>query len=260
MAIIRHVVEYTRALVSDGVIIGVKIVGTKSRNGYRYTVDALTKAVALYENAPVYVLHPDSREKRKGSRQLDAHFGSLKRVRAHGDGLFGDLHVKQSHPMAGVILESDGRNFGLSHNAHVEMNGDETEVTRIVAVNSVDLVDNPATTTSLFEEEDMSQEALAELKAGLNKLEDGMAEQDQKFTHLLEAIEKLDPAKLQAINEEAARVMAAQAKPKKTERIHALEAAGPDDGEGDGPPPIGNSHEAFLGVVRGFDTFDPKGA
>jgi len=253
MAIIRHVVEYTRALVSDGVILGVKIVGTKSRNGYRYTVDALTKAVALYENAPVYILHPDSREKRRGSRQLDAHFGSLKRVRVHGDGLFGDLHVRQSHHMAGVILESDGRNFGLSHNVHVEMSGDETEVTRIVSVHSVDLVDNPATTISLFEEEDMSQEALAEVKAGLAKLEGGMAEQDRKLTHLLEALEKIDPAKLHAINEEWARVLAAQDKPKKTERIHALEVAGPNDGD-EAPKPMGNSHEELLDVVRGFST------
>ena len=244
MAIIRHVVEYTRALVSDGVILGVKIVGTKSRNGYRYTVDALTKAVALYENAPVYILHPDSREKRRGSRQLDAHFGSLKRVRVHGDGLFGDLHVRQSHHMAGVILESDGRNFGLSHNVHVEMSGDETEVTRIVSVHSVDLVDNPATTISLFEEEDMV--TLEEISEALCKSKGEILSEVSKIIdeRLVQLTESEKPAD----------------KPKKPERIHALEAAPADNGDGDGPPQIGNSHEAFLGVVRGFDTFDLKGA
>ncbi|NQT39171.1 MAG: hypothetical protein HQ581_16850, partial [Planctomycetes bacterium] len=139
---------------------GVKIIGTKSRNGYDYPEAVLSRAKPLYEGAAVFIFHPTDPEKRRGSRQLVDHFGSLANIRAGGDrkggfGLFGDLRIKQSHPMAQLVTESAGRKFGLSHNAVVEMNEDETAVVEIIDVNSVDLVDEPATTTTLFEETDV---------------------------------------------------------------------------------------------------------
>ena len=245
MAIIRHVVEYSNARVRGNVILGVKIVGLQSRNGYRYLASALDAAKALYEDTSVYVLHPDSREKRRGSRQLDAHFGHLRNIFAAPDGLFGDLHVKQSHPMAGLILESDGKQFGLSHNAVVEMNTDETEVTKIVSVNSVDLVDNPATTTNLFEEENMD---LAELVAANEALATRLAAVEGTLTGVLEAVtKKPEPS----------------AKPEplaKPDRIAVLEKITDGDGEPDKPAPIGNSYDDFLDTLRGFSTTNTKGA
>jgi len=235
MAIIRHVVEYSHAKVRGNVIQGVKIVGLQSRNGYEYRVSALVGAKSLYEDTAVYILHPDSREKRRGSRQLDAHFGHLRNIIAGSDGLFGDLHIKQSHPMAGMILEGDGRQFGLSHNAVVEMNAEETEVTRIVSVNSVDLVDNPATTTNLFEEKNMD---LAELVTANAALTERLTAVEGTLTSVLEAVTK-EP----------------EAKP---ERIAVLEKI--TDGEGGEAAPIGNSHDNFLDQLRGFSTTNTKGA
>jgi len=98
------------------------------------------------------------------------------------------------------------------------VNEDETEVTRIVEVNSVDLVDDPATTKNLFEE---------------------TGEVDADFE-----------AKVLA-------VLAKSQQTKPTKRLTALEdrAGGDfaDHGIGNfADHGIGNTHEDFLSVVRGF--------
>ena len=234
MAIIRHVVEYSNARVRDGVIEGVKIVGLKSRNGYSYQPGALEAAKALYEDTPVWVLHPNTREKRRSSRQLDEHFGHLQGIYMQADGLYGNLHVKQSHPMAAPILASlPEHKYGLSHNAVVEMNADETEVTKIVSVNSVDLVDNPATTTNLFEEENMD---LSELVAANEALTTRLTPMEGTLTSVLEAVTKKPEP------------------PAKPDRIAVLEKITDGDGEPGKPAPIGNSHNDLLAVLRGYST------
>jgi hypothetical protein len=237
MSVRLQVVEYTQARVKNGVIEGVKICGTKSRNGRHYPQAVLDAAINLYEEAPVYVFHG-----RKGKRERNPgeHFGALRNVHAQADGkigtgLYGDLHVKQSHPMAQFVLESDGRQFGLSHNADVDMNDDETEVLKILAINSVDLVDDPATTVNLFEEVD---------EMTLEEFQAEQAKTDKRF----EALEGTLATVLEAVTKEPE-------KPKG--RITALEAIVPEEGA---PTPIGNSHEAFLDAVRGFSTIDTKGA
>lgn len=150
-----QVLEYSSPKVKGSVIIGVKIIGCKSIHGYSYPVPVLKEAMPLYENAPVFIEHPGDREKNRGSRQLQDYFGNLKNIRQRqdGKGIYGDLHVKESHPMAqGVLEEAAGAaRFGLSHNAVVDIDKEAGEVTEIISVNSVDLVDEPATTTNLFE-------------------------------------------------------------------------------------------------------------
>lgn len=237
MAIIRHVLEYSVAEVRDGVIEGVKIVGLKSRNGYRYCEGALLKAIPLYENAPVYVLHPEGQHLRHGSRKMNEHLGSLQNVRMGNGGLFGDLHMRQSHCMAGTIASSaktkdgSGRNFGMSHNVQVLMNEDETEVTKIVAVNSVDLVDNPATTTNLFEEEDMD---LTELVAA-----------SEANTTQIKSLEK-GQGEIKALLEG----LAAPSAGPKTDRISMLEEV--TDPNAEPTPTFGHSREDFAAGLRGI--------
>lgn len=255
MPIIRHVLEYSVAEVRNGVIEGVKIVGLKSRNGYRYLEGALLHAIHLYEDAPVYVFHPSSKEKRSHTRKMEHHLGSLQNIRMADGGLFGDLHIRQSHCLAGTIVSSaktqagGGRNFGLSHNAQVEMNDDETEVTKIVSVNSVDLVDNPATTTNLLEELKEEEMDLAELEAVSKATGDAVAtiaEGQIKIVQVLEGLaEKLEKA-----------VVPPDKKANEKQRFGVLEARA-DDGT---PAPIGNNHDAFLAQIRGFSTSDMKGA
>jgi len=230
-----HVLEYSRANVTDGVIRGVKIIGTKSRNGYTYPLGVLSDAMPLYEGAPVYMLHPDDRERRNGSRQLDAHLGSLSHIEQRPDGLYGDLAIRQSHPAAGLLLENLDKPFGLSHNAVCDMTDDKSEVTKIVRVNSVDLVDNPGTTTNLFEETEAM--TLEEMNAALDERFEAF---EGKMVALLESVQ---PKPEEKPEENPA---------KPTQRIQALEAV--TDEEGDAPEPIGNTHEDFLGALRGFQT------
>lgn len=238
MSIRCQVLEYSRAPVIGGVIKGVKIIGTRSSNGRVYPQPVLRAAIPLYEAAAVYIYHPSDPEKRRGSRQLVDHLGSLSNVHERFDGqiglgLWGDLHVKQSHPMAQLIVESDGHQFGLSHNAVVEMNDDQTEVTGIVEVNSVDLVDDPATTMNLFEE--IEPMGLEEFQKSLDEMKESI---DAGAKALGDRIAVLEAAK-------------PEEKPKpepKPKRIAALEHVT----EGEGALATGNTHEDFMGALRGF--------
>ena len=83
--------------------------------------------------------------------------GHPKDVAAREDGLYGDLHYLRSHPLAEMTAEAAERlpeALGLSHNAEgrVAQSGGTAVVEEIVRVRSVDLVADPATTRSLFEE------------------------------------------------------------------------------------------------------------
>lgn len=218
----QHVLEYSKPSVEGNVIRGVKIIGLKSAHGYAYPADVLGRAVPLYESAPVFLCHPDPREKKRGHRLLRDHFGSLENVTGNGEGLFGDLNVRTAHPLAAQILEeAPTASFGLSHNAVVELSEDGSLITNIVEVNSVDLVDDPATTRNLFEEgkpetpfEKTMLEAMGKLVAAL------------EAKPAVEVTEGKEPVK----------------------RLVALENAG-DEGGG---AQIGNTHDDFLGAVRGF--------
>ena len=227
-----QVLEYSSPKVVDGVVKGVKIIGVDSVNGYKYRIDALKKAMPLYENAAVFIDHGDSREKKFGRRQLRDHFGTLQAIRErhNGNGIYGDLHVKMSHPMAKAVIEAaDKGKFGLSHNAFVLMNDDETEVVEILEVNSVDLVDDPATTHNLFEEEEMSKEFQETLLARLDAIDENIVELKAK-----QVTESATP-------------------PARPRRSAALEqAADGDDGASDQPKPVGNTHNDFLGTIQGF--------
>ena len=142
----------------------VKIVGTASRNGRRYPQEVLEAAVPLYEGCPVYLDHPPAN--RSESRQLNDYFGTLINVEAGPDGLFGDLLYRQTDDVETILeaAQKNAANFGLSHNALVRYaDSKNTVVAEIIRVRSVDLVDNPATTRSLFEsEEDIMDKAQIE--------------------------------------------------------------------------------------------------
>ena len=209
MPITCQLVEYSRAPVVNGVITGVKIVGHKSVKGYFYPQPVLAKAIPLYEGAPVHILHGDSRDMKQRKRSHQSHFGHLANVheRPGCTGLWGDLHIRQAHPMAGMIAESDGRAFGLSHLTQSVINDTKTEVLEILEVDSVDLVDNPATTTNLFESTEENEDMELKDMEGMAAAQKAQAEQIKALTEgqgkivtLLEGLQKKPPA------EKAARV------------------------------------------------------
>lgn len=141
----------------SGVIRGVKIIGTESKNNRRYMPEALAEAASLYNKRPVYTNHVN--RKAGTDRDVLQKFAWLENVYQDATGgLSGDLHYLKSHPMGPVLAEAAQRNpehFGLSHDADGEVTYKEGKaiVTKIKKVNSVDLVTDPATTQSLFESE-----------------------------------------------------------------------------------------------------------
>lgn len=145
--------EIGRPSVSDGVIASVRILGAISANGRRYTRESMEGAIALYEGLGVNVDH------RMGAREVKDRIGALKGVRLSGDhlGLSGDLHYLASHPVAPILKESAERlpeALGFSHVIEAEFGESKQVVSKIVKVHSVDLVADPATTSSLFEQHD----------------------------------------------------------------------------------------------------------
>lgn len=137
------------------VLRGVKVIGLESRNGRLYRPEALAAAVPLYEGKAVRVNHP-----RKPGDSRDSYdvMGWLTGMHARDDGLYGDLHYLESHPISARVVEAAERNqslFGLSHDADGDKRreGQVEVVYEITEVYSVDLVADPATTGGLFEEQ-----------------------------------------------------------------------------------------------------------
>ena len=141
----------------EGVIHGVKILGKQSRNGRRYPPEALTAAIALYENAKVNVNHPKGPP--GAPRDYQDRIGSIRNVSYEPDrGLFADFHFNPKHALAEQLAwdaENSPENVGFSHNveARTSRQGEQVVVEAILRVQSVDLVADPATTRGLFESE-----------------------------------------------------------------------------------------------------------
>jgi hypothetical protein len=144
---------------ANGVIKGVKILGLESRNGRTYDREAVRGAIGLYEGARVNVNHPEGSATQP--RDYRDRLGHLENVRQEADGsLRGDLKYNPKHPLAEQLnwdAANAPQNVGLSHNIQGktrQRNGKAT-VESIERVLSVDLVADPATTSSLFESHNM---------------------------------------------------------------------------------------------------------
>ena len=170
-----------------GVIRGVKVIGVSSRNRRRYKEAALVEAIPMYEGSRVYIDHVRPDKSGSGERSVRDKWGELQNVRAIEGGLAADLHYLKTHPMSPMLIESARRfpkSFGLSHDA----NGEETttsgvrEVVRINRVNSVDVVNDPASNKGLFE----STEPTMKFRE--------IAANRSKFAKILEEMIGQDPA------------------------------------------------------------------
>jgi len=140
---------------AHGILYGVKILGTQSKNGRRYPVGTLKKAIPLYENAKVNIDHPDAKSSQ--ARSYTDRLGVIRNVHLRGEeGLYADFHFNPRHPLVEQLLwdaEHSPSNVGFSHNIDAVTRREQNEliVEEIFAVKSVDLVADPATTSGLFE-------------------------------------------------------------------------------------------------------------
>jgi hypothetical protein len=144
-----------------GIIYGAKVVGFQSKNGGRYSKECLEAAKSMYEGAKCNLNHPH-RESPGVDRNIEDRFGIFHNVRIGEDGAYADLHYLKAHPFADracEAAESMPEIFGFSHNAKTiqvpDGNGGIIHES-ITRVRSVDLVADPATTSSIFESEDES--------------------------------------------------------------------------------------------------------
>jgi len=181
-----------------GVIRGVKLIGLESNNRRRYPAHVLRAAAPLYEGAKVNVNHPNGDP--LSARGYEDRIGSIRNVRATEQGLYGDFHFNPKHRLAEQVLWDATHSpaaVGFSHNATLRMTGDKRGGKvgeEIVAVRSVDLVADPATTSSIFESEEVSHgEAQQAMKAAFRSaivaiVNDDALDMRQKFDRIKAAM------------------------------------------------------------------------
>ncbi|MBX3380903.1 MAG: hypothetical protein KF805_12495 [Phycisphaeraceae bacterium] len=149
-----------------GIIHDVKVLGEKAPSkgglprGRRYELAAIREAVPQYEGKPVHLNHNGGEGEKKKARIVEDTFGVLRNVRFDESkrGAYADLHYNTQHPRAGQIAEQAEKfphTLGMSHiadGAYVNVSGEQV-ISKIIAVECVDIVRSPATTKSLYESE-----------------------------------------------------------------------------------------------------------
>jgi len=186
------------------------LVGQVSRNGRRYTVEALKGGVSKYEGSKVYIDHPDDRDEKRGWRSTRDIAGKIENVRFDGQKIRGDLNLlstdggKLTYEIATKMPEI----AGMSHNAfgrfHKENN--EEVVESIDKVVSVDVVTEPATNNGFYENEleddkgdnqmnyqEVTMVGLKEARKDLidTLINEGKESRDDEFQKVIDENEKL---------------------------------------------------------------------
>jgi hypothetical protein len=158
------------------VIKGVRVCGRFSKNnhglpgvteGTEYTAGCHETAKALYEGREVFCDHVIPGDRKTPTRSVHDTFGVLRNVRpvqeAEGTVTRADLHYLPDHPVAKNVVHSVRHGlglFGLSHHAKPAsakvVNG-RYVVERLERVESVDLVNRPATSRNLMESQTVTK-------------------------------------------------------------------------------------------------------
>ena len=160
------------------VVSGVKVLGIESKNGRKYPIEVMRKALEKYEGAIVNIDHPAGSE----PRSYEDRFGRLTNARMEADGIYADLAYNPKHPLAEGFqwwVKNDPKAIGLSHNAQAKtkMNQEGVEeIEEIVKVDSVDLVAEPATTAGLME-------CVMRAKETKQPVVEGRSETDEKYRY-----------------------------------------------------------------------------
>lgn len=126
--------------------------GGDSRNGHRYSEQALRDAAGLYVQKPVFLDHASNpaRPHERSTRDL---VGTIAAARYEGGRLRGDVQVLETE--AGrtflALLQGESPAVGMSHVVLAQRGTDPTSIERIHDVVSVDAVVFPATTRGFRE-------------------------------------------------------------------------------------------------------------
>jgi hypothetical protein len=136
------------------VVRNVALTGCQSRNGYTYTEQSLRDAVALYENKPVFLDHPQIPGK-PHERSTRDYVGMIINPRFDNQRIRGDIRVvnTDSGQTFLALAESAAPGIGMSHVVLAYRSLDQLKVEKIEKVISVDAVVFPATTQTLREQQ-----------------------------------------------------------------------------------------------------------
>lgn len=137
------------------IIMNVCLLTPYSKNNRHYTEQAMRGALSLFEGAKAFANHP--RKSEQGQvRDVQDLIGKYRNARMESGKLKADLVVLKSQaPWIFDLAEQAPELVGLSLNGGGKVRKDgsgEETVEQIVTVKSVDLVTEPATTSSLFEQ------------------------------------------------------------------------------------------------------------
>jgi hypothetical protein len=135
----------------NGILKGVVLCGFESANGRKYPQKVLAAAAAKYEGAKANLNH------NQGGSTFQTWVGVVRNVSVGGDGRpRGDVHLFLSDQHTPKVIEAAQKapdKFGMSHVAmcRTRREGGVEVVEDIEAVESVDIVVDPATVPGLFE-------------------------------------------------------------------------------------------------------------
>lgn len=134
------------------IVRNVALAGMQSRNGYTYSENALIAAATLYENRPVFLDHAQGPQRvvDRSTRDL---VGTVINARYSNGRIRGDIRVLDttSGQTFLKLVEGNSPGVGMSHVVLAHRSVDGKSVERIVEVVSVDVVVNPATTSTFSE-------------------------------------------------------------------------------------------------------------
>lgn len=166
------------------VVRNVALTGAVSKNGYRYTEQALRDAVALYENKPVFLDHAANlaRPYERSTRDL---VGTIVGPRFESGRIRGDIHALPTE--AGdtflALAERNQTAVGMSHVVLAQRGSDPAVVEKIQDVVSVDAVVFPATNAT-FAENNCGGVAGSEQSDGPESLGPGPSRWSDPATHV----------------------------------------------------------------------------
>jgi len=133
------------------------LVGQVSRNGRRYTVEALRGGISKYEGAKVYIDHPNESDEKRGWRSTRDLAGKIENARFDGQKVRGDIRLinTEGGKLAFEIATNVPDIAGMSHNAFGKFHKEDgvEVVESIDRVVSVDVVTEPATNNGFYESE-----------------------------------------------------------------------------------------------------------
>lgn len=184
---------------TDGVFRGVKVLGERSLNKRIYPTNTREGAVSLIEGCRVNLNHVPAKNKRLEPAKIEQRFGKLVNVRNTEEGVVGDLHYIKAHPLANTIQEmaqTMPELLGLSiccEGSSTKQKDGTDLVESISHVFSCDLVADPASTKTLYEQVEPDEEMGSEdhLWQGVKNAVSALLDEDGDTASKLARIKEL---------------------------------------------------------------------